>query len=77
MITLTKGQKIEEITSELKSEGDYVVRLARHDKILGPILKGFDLEAELIKKGYYNGDGAIEDVVIEGPFQYLHLTRRN
>jgi hypothetical protein len=65
---LTKGQEI----PELESEKFYSIKLAKHRFISIPLVKGKNLEERMRQLSYYNDNGTVENVEIDGPFEYLN-----
>ncbi len=66
-----------ELISQLE-KGLYGLRLTKHrGTLVGPLVSEGDVEQTARARGYYDDQGAREDMEIEGPFQYLHLIRTN
>lgn len=70
-IILKKHQKLDGLN--LSSEELYSVRLSRHQTPRWPLIIGRELEKKLTEFKYYNGRGAVESIIIEGPFEFLNL----
>lgn len=77
MITLKQGQTIEGIS--LSPEEFYSLRLVKYNScsVCGPLVKGKDVAERARQLNYYNSGGAVKDFEIEGPYKFLHLTRKD
>lgn len=70
---LAKGQEI----PGLESEKFYSLKLVKHTFISIPLVKGKNIEEKMRQLGYYNDNGIVEKVEIDGPFEYLNLVLKS
>ena len=69
-LTLKSGQMINELN--LEDTGMYSIRLGRHGHPIWPRVEGKQVESRIMELGYYDSKGAVENIVIEGPYMNLN-----